>query len=113
MRSNSSTPMSATLGSTRSRSANIAQNVRSIRSRPNECGSIPSSGRAKRTSQCQSRRMNAIAGLSSASALTRSGRSRPTSIATRPPIELPTMWARSMFSASIVPITARAAYGAP
>ena len=38
---------------------------------------------------------------------------RPTSIATRPPIELPTRWARSMPSASIVPITALAANGAP
>ena len=64
--------------------------------RPSECGSIPSSGRAKRTSQCQSRRTKATAGLSSAIPPTRSGRSRPTSIATRPPMLLPTRWARSM-----------------
>ena len=74
---------------------------------------MPSSGRAKRTSHCQSRRTNATAGLSSAIPPTRSGRSRPTSIATRPPIELPTRCARSIPSASIVPITALAAYGAP
>ena len=45
MRSNSSTTMSATLGSTRSRSANIDQNWRSMRPRPSEWGSRPSSGR--------------------------------------------------------------------
>ena len=74
MRSNSSATMSATEGSTRSRSANRAQKVCSIRWRPSECGSMPSSGRAKRTSQCQSRRTKATAGLSSAIPPTRSGR---------------------------------------
>ena len=73
MRSNSSTTMSATLGSTRSRSANSAQNVRSMRPRPSECGSIPSSGRSEAHEPVPVARTKATAGHSSASPPTRSG----------------------------------------
>ena len=69
MRSNSSTAMSATAGSTRSRSANSDQNWLSIRAAAEASGAA---GRARaaaaRTIGCQSRRTNATAGHSSASA---------------------------------------------
>ena len=62
----------------------------------------------KRTSGWKPRRTKASAGHSSARPPTRAGSRSPTSIATRPPIELPTMCARSISSASMTPSTERA-----
>ena len=58
--------------------------------RRNPCGSSPNSGRSRRTIGCSPRLTQATAGHSSPSARIRSGAIRPISIATRPPIELPT-----------------------
>ena len=55
MRSNSSTTMSPSVGSTRSRSANRLQNCASMRLRPSEWGSRPNSGRSSRTSGAKPR----------------------------------------------------------
>ena len=116
MRWNSSTTRSATLGSTWSGSANRLQNWRATRARPRLWGSSPSSGRISRTTGCQSRLTKATAGESSASPATRSGARSPTSMATRPPIELPTRCARPTSRASITSTTVsanqRAEYGA-
>ena len=92
------------LGSTWSGSANRLQNWRATRLRPRLWGSRPSSGRSRRTIGCQSRLTKATAGASSARPATRSGARSPISMATRPPIELPTRWARPISSASITSI---------
>ena len=90
-------------GSTASRSPNMLQNCEATIARGTAWGSRPNSGRSSRTIGWNPRLIQATAGHSSASPPTRSGALRPTSIATRPPIELPTMWARSMPSSSISP----------
>jgi hypothetical protein len=84
---------------------------RSIRARPSERGGIPSSaGRAARASASRAaptpRRGKA---REAAEAL---DRARPTSIATRPPMALPAMCALG-HQRVLMPIAARAAYGAP
>ena len=76
-----------------------------------------SSGRSSFTSGTKWRRLrHAIDGQSRLRLRTRSGSRRPTSIATRPPSELPTMCARSIPCASMNRVTARAnqaaSYGA-
>ena len=93
----------------RSGRENMLQNCWRTRALPKVWGIAASSGRSSFTTGTKWRRLRqAIDGQSRLRLRTRSGSRRPTSIATRPPSELPTRCARSIPCASMNRITARA-----
>src|SRR5262245_3032834 len=101
VRMNSSTATSAADGWIRSGRANMFQNCRRTTGVLKVWGIAASSGRSSLTIGTRWRyRRQAIDGESRLRLLTRSGAESPTSIATRPPGELPTMGARLTPSAS-------------
>ncbi len=109
MRRNSSAAMSPTAGSRRSGLAIMFQKRLRTACERSMCGSAASSGRRTRISGTHSRpRRNAIEAESRLIVRTRFGACSPTSSETRPPIEFPTRWARSIASVSMKRSTWRA-----
>ena len=102
VRQNSSQAMSATAGSRRSGRANIVQKRARTCAARSGWGMAASSGRSRRTSGDElAAAPERERGRQQREARTRSGSVSAISSATRPPIELPTRWARSISISSM------------